>query len=208
MSTTLLVFTALRVESAAIKRETGWNVVRTGMGVERARTAAARAYAAGGDSPVAIAGLCGGVAPELEAGDIVCASELRRPHHPPVEVVGTPHLAAVLRRHGLRVVEGPILTVDHIVGPDERRTYVDEGILAVDMESGWLVPPTAGRPLGVVRVVLDAAGRRLVDPRTLVAGARSLSSLRRASAALGEWARSVSPPRRTGSIVRGDGRPR
>jgi predicted N-acyltransferase len=43
------------------------------------------------------------------------------------------------------------------------------------MESAWLAAAADGRPLAVVRVVVDAADRGLLDPRTLVAGARALA---------------------------------
>ena len=47
------------------------------------------------------------------------------------------------------------------------------------MESAWLAAGAGGRPLAVVRVVADAAGRALVDPRMLVDGlARARDALR------------------------------
>ena len=44
-----------------------------------------------------------------------------------------------------------------------------------------------GRPLAVLRVVVDRAGRRLSDPRIAVDGVRALRSLRRCSSVLSEW---------------------
>jgi 4-hydroxy-3-methylbut-2-enyl diphosphate reductase len=61
------------------------------------------------------------------------------------------------------------------------------------MESAWLAAGAAGRPLAVVRVVADAAGRSLADPRMAIAGPRALRSLRRVSGALSEWAAAVGP---------------
>src|SRR5438105_14775249 len=69
------------------------------------------------------------------------------------------------------------------------------GVLAVDMESAWLAEAADGRPLAVVRVVVETANRRLLDPRTLVAGTRALASLRRVGGALAEWADAVAPRR-------------
>jgi hypothetical protein len=46
------------------------------------------------------------------------------------------------------------------------------------MESFWL------EEAAVVRVVVDEAGRRLLHPRTLVAGVRALRALRRVGRAL------------------------
>jgi 4-hydroxy-3-methylbut-2-enyl diphosphate reductase len=63
------------------------------------------------------------------------------------------------------------------------------------MESAWLADAAAGRPFAVLRVVADAAGRHLADPRLALEGARALLSLRRAAPALAEWAAAISPRR-------------
>ena len=194
MSSGLLVIAPLRIEAAALRKRPGWTILRSGMGPSRARIAAARGLAVESEA-VAVVGLCAGVAPELRAGDVVCATELRRETRAPIPVPGSALLAAALRRRGLRVHVGPILSVDHIAGPDERRALRDDGVLAVDMESAWLAEAADGRPLAVLRVVVDAADHRLRDPRTLVAGVRALRNLRRASDALAEWADAVGPRR-------------
>ncbi len=194
MSSRLLVFAPLRIEAAALPKVPGWTVVRSGMGPARARIAAARGLAV--ESPaVAVVGFCGGVAPQLRAGDIVCATELRREDAMPVPVPGSALLAAALRRRGLRVHVGPILSIDRIAGPAERRAWIDDGVLAVDMESAWLADAADGRPFAVVRVVLDVADRSLLDPRTIAAGVHGLRNLRRASGALAEWAQAAGPRR-------------
>jgi len=185
----LLVLAPMAIEEAAVKH-CGGRVLRTGMGPQRARIAAARAQAIEA-AGVVVAGLCGGVSPELRPGDVVCATELRREDGRSVEVPGSALLVAALRRHGLRVHAGPILSSDHVLTPAER-TRVD-GAIAVDMESAWLADAAAGRPLAVLRVVVDQAGRRLADPRIAVEGVRALRSLRRSSAALDEWARAIGP---------------
>jgi 4-hydroxy-3-methylbut-2-enyl diphosphate reductase len=194
MRSALLVFAPLRVEAAALPPAPGWRVLRSGMGPSRSRIAAARGLAV--DAPaVAIVGLCAGVAPDLRAGDVVCATEIRREGRVPIPVPGSAVLTAALRRRGLRVHIGPILSVDHVAGPTERRAARSDGVLAVDMESAWLAEAADGRPLAVLRVVVDAADRSLRDPRTLVAGVRALRNLRRAAGALAEWAAAVRPRR-------------
>ncbi|MGH3002110.1 MAG: 4-hydroxy-3-methylbut-2-enyl diphosphate reductase, partial [Gaiellaceae bacterium] len=50
-----------------------------------------------------------------------------------------------------------------------------------------------GRPLAVVRVVVEARGRRLADARTVAAGIVALRNLRRASGVLAEWTESFRP---------------
>ncbi len=194
MRSGLLVLVPLRVESRAIGKRPGWKVLRTGMGPAHARIAAARGLAVD-RAAVAVVGLCAGVSPELRPGDVVCATELRREGAAPIDVPGSALLAAALRRHGLRAHAGPILSVERIAGPRERRALRYDGVLAVDMESAWLAEAAGGRPLAVLRVVVDSADRRLLDPRTLVAGIRALRNLRRAAAALDEWAGAIRPRR-------------
>jgi 4-hydroxy-3-methylbut-2-enyl diphosphate reductase len=160
------------------------------MGRSRARIAAARGLAVDARA-VAVVGVCAGVVPELRAGDVVCATELRREDGTTLPVPGSALLAAALRRRGLRVHTGPLLSIDRIAGPAERQTLADEGVLAVDMESAWLAEAAGGRPLAVLRVVVDAAGRGLLDARIVVAGVRALRSLRRSSGALSEWSEAV-----------------
>lgn len=195
MKRSLLVLVPLRVEAAALRTEPGWRVLRSGMGPARARIAAARGLAVDDAAAVAVVGLCAAVSPGLEAGDVVCATELRREGAEPIQAPASALLAAALRRHGLRAHVGPVLSTDHVAGPEERRRLQGNGVLALDMESAWLAEAAAGRPLAVLRVVVETAGRRLADPRTALAGARALVNLRRASAALAEWADAIGPRR-------------
>ncbi|MFL5936165.1 MAG: 4-hydroxy-3-methylbut-2-enyl diphosphate reductase [Gaiellaceae bacterium] len=191
MADGLLVFAPLRIEAAMLPKHHGWTVLRSGMGPERARIAAARGLAV--EAPaVAVVGLCAAVSPVLLAGDVVCATELRRDDALPVAAPGSALAAAALRRRGLRVHVGPILSLDHITSACERRAFHD-GVLAVDMESAWLADAADGRPLAVIRVVVETADRDLRDPRTIAAGIRALRNLRRAAGALAEWTKAVGP---------------
>jgi 4-hydroxy-3-methylbut-2-en-1-yl diphosphate reductase len=190
----LLVLTALRIEEHALRLPAGTRVLRSGMGPERARIAAARGLAVDARG-VAILGLCAAVSPALRAGDVVLASELRRDGADPVAVPGSAMLAAALRRRGLRVQIGPVHSLDHVAGPKERAALQDEGVIAVDMESAWFADAAGGRPLVVLRVVVETSTRRLADPRTLGASLRALRSLRGASRVLGEWSASFAPRR-------------
>jgi 4-hydroxy-3-methylbut-2-enyl diphosphate reductase len=180
----LLVLAPLRLEGTALRR--AGRVLVAGMGSERAAVAAARALAIPART-VAVAGVCGGVAAELRAGDVVCATELRAGSVRRVVESGE-QLAASLRSRGVRAVAGPIASVARVLDPAERRALAADGVLAVDTESAWLADGANGRPLAVVRAVADADGRRLADPRMLVEGPRALLALRRSSAALAQWA--------------------
>src|SRR5690349_12689339 len=114
---TLLVLAPMAIEEAALRTKS--RVLRTGMGPARARIAAARGLAIDAGS-VAIAGLCGGVDPQLRPGDVVCANELRREDGTSVAIEGSAELAEVARRHGLRAHVGAILSTDRILTPGER----------------------------------------------------------------------------------------
>jgi len=181
----LLVLAPMAIEEAALRSK--GRVLRTGMGPERARIAAARALAIEVQN-VAIAGLCGGVDPALRPGDVVCANELRCQDGTTVPVPGATELAETARRHGLRAHVGPVVSADRVLTPAERSKL--DGALAVDMESAWLAGSAGGRPLAVMRVVVDGAGRRLTDPRIALDGVRALRALRRCSAVLSEWSAS------------------
>ena len=178
----LLILAPMAIEEVALRTKS--RVLRTGIGPQRARIAAARGLAIEANG-VVIAGLCGGVDPRLRPGDVVCASELRREDGSTVEITGGARLADVVRRHGLRAYVGAIVSTDRVLTPAERTRL--NGALAVDMESAWLAEAAGGRPLVVLRVVVDAAGRRLADPRIAVDGVRALRTLRRCGAVLSEW---------------------
>jgi 4-hydroxy-3-methylbut-2-enyl diphosphate reductase len=202
VTTGLLVLAPLRVEYATLRGIPNARVLRTGMGPARARTAAARALAVDAHT-VAVAGVCAGVDPTLRPGDVVCANELRREGADPVEVPDAELLAAALRRRGLSVRVGPLVSTDRLTGPDERRRL---DALAVDMESAWLADGAGGRPLAVLRVVADVAGRSLLDPRLLRDGGQALVSLYRARPALADWAIEAAadealPPARAGGVA-------
>jgi 4-hydroxy-3-methylbut-2-en-1-yl diphosphate reductase len=188
MADGLLVFAPLRIEAAVLPRRRGWTVIRSGMGPARARVAAARGLAVDARA-VCIVGLCAAASPELRSGDVVCATELRTADATlPVE---SATLADLLRDEGFRVQTGPVFSTERITNPDERRRL--DGILAVDMESAWLAGAADGRPLAVVRVVVEEADRNLVDVRTAAAGIKALRNLRRAAAVLDEWADAAQP---------------
>jgi 4-hydroxy-3-methylbut-2-en-1-yl diphosphate reductase len=184
----LLIYAPLRLEAAClgpgVRRSA--RVLRAGMGPERARVAAARGLACDA-SGVAVVGLCAAAVTGLEPGDVVLGSELLRADADPVAVPGSRMLAAALRRRGLRVHTGPIASVDRIAGPTERRYLGAEGAIAVDMESAWLAAGADGRPLVVLRTIVERTGRDLVDPRAAAAGVRALAALRKAAPVLDEW---------------------
>jgi 4-hydroxy-3-methylbut-2-enyl diphosphate reductase len=200
----LIVAAPLRVEARALRRGApDLRVVRTGVGPARARRAASR-LRADSASRVAIAGLCGALDADFAPGDVVVAAELQGVDVP---LAGVAELAAGVREQGLRVHVAPIVSVAHVVRGARRRALGASGAGAVDMESAWLAAGAAGRPLAVVRVVLDGPNHELLRPALAGNLLRALRALRTVARALQLWepelsdqdlrrARSVAWPRR------------
>jgi len=176
----LTICTALRLEAAAARGAA--RVVRTGMGPRRAARSMQRLNGVG---PVAMLGVAGGVAPAVQVGDVVVATEVRAGD----VVVGCPSaplLAGELRRAGLRVHLGPIATVDSL------RSKPPAGVLAVDMESAAVgVAAGDGRPFAVVRVVTDTVAQPLWRPDIVTRGWRALRTLRAVVPVVEKWAAAV-----------------
>jgi 4-hydroxy-3-methylbut-2-en-1-yl diphosphate reductase len=189
----LLVLAPLGMEARALAATLGRErVVRTGMGAARAERSSGLALSLPGDA-VAVVGFCGGLDPDLRAGDLVVATEVRGPDGT-VSCPSAALLASELGRSGIRVRSGPIVSTDHVVARQERKRLAEAGAVAVDMESAWLAAGAGGRPLAVVRAVVDRPGRELGRPvATTLGGLKAYRSLRRAGPTLERWAAAVAP---------------
>jgi len=180
----LLGLTPLRVEAVAARLGArGGRVVRTGMGAVAARAAASRAAAIAAER-VVIAGVCGALDPELSPGDLVLASELLGgdPDGDAPRLEDPEGVADALRDRGLGAVHvGPILTTERILTGPAREEAHAGGAIAVDLESAWLAAAAAGRPLTVIRAVVDTPASELrASIATARHGIRALRSIARA----------------------------
>ena len=185
----LLVCAPLRLEARAVRRGldgTAATVVATGYGPRRA---AARAATLGPLSfgALAVAGTGGGLADDLTPGDLVVASEVSD-GQTVTPIPSAQLLAGELRRAGLRVRTGRVVTVGHLFRPGQRDRLAAGGAIAVDMESAELVKAARGRPVAVIRAISDTPGRPLLRPGALGGGVAALRSLRAAGPALARWA--------------------
>jgi len=178
----LLLLAPLRIEALAVRSSLpGVKVRRTGMGPRAGDVDLGDADAVG------VAGLCGAVDPDLRAGDIVLATELRSEETGMIPCPDSALLAEPLRRLGLSPKSGPVYCSPRVLSREERLALRGTGVVAVDMESAWIARAAGDRPVAVLRVVVDTAGRRLVSPRTVLAGILGLWRLRQAGAAFVDW---------------------
>ena len=170
----------------------GGEVRVSGYGPERARRRAER-LAGEAFGALAVAGTGGGLTADLRPGDVVVATEVTDG----VTTTRCPSaglLAGELRRAGLAVRAGPVVSVDRLRGGREKARAASAGAVVVDLESAWLAEGAAGRPLAVVRAVSDTPDRPLL-PGGLAGGWRALRSLRAAGPAMTRWAAAAGPRR-------------
>ena len=162
-----LAFEARLIEKAFAREwRRGPEVACAGPGPERAWAVAARLVAEGARVLVSF-GLCAGLDPALEAGDLMLAEAVigasGRAFQTDAARRGA--LAARLSEAGLRVVGGVLLGQGRQIGraEDKAALFASTGARAVDMESHGVAraAEAAGVPFLVARAVADPAGRNL-----------------------------------------------
>jgi 4-hydroxy-3-methylbut-2-enyl diphosphate reductase len=184
----LTVATPLWVENFAVKRSLPTSrVVLTGMGPRRSRGNRAKIA---GDGPLAVMGVAGGLAEDVQPGDVVVASEVRE-GLTCVVTLRSSDLAESLREMGFRVHVGPIVSVPRVAGANERAALARTGAIAVDTETAQLLDGWPGRPLAVVRTIVDTADAPLWRIGTSKRGIHALALLRRAAPAVAAWASTI-----------------
>ncbi len=197
--TTLLILAPLGMEARALRRGVrSAAVVKTGMGPEAAIRAGRQVVALAGAGPVAVAGFCGGLRPEIRTGDVIVGSEVRGPGGV-VILPSAPAVAEALRSAGLTVHVGSIVSSDRVAFGARRALAAADGSMGVDMESYWLLEKYAGPlaqtpgPAAVVRAVSDTVGERFFGGMLPTGWLRAYLSLTRVGAALEVWANGLGP---------------
>src|SRR3954449_7733090 len=122
---------ALRAEAFAVRRGTRVPVTRVGMRATHPDRALADA------GPIAMLGVAAGVAPQVQVGDVVVATEVRG-DSVTVASPAAPLVAGALRRAGLTVHTGPLATHPRLARCDDFAALAMSGAIAVDMESAVL----------------------------------------------------------------------
>jgi 4-hydroxy-3-methylbut-2-en-1-yl diphosphate reductase len=191
----LLVLAPMALEARAVRRGApDARVVRSGVGPRRSRRAADVAASTPADA-VAVAGVGGGLDANLRPGQIVVADRLLlRDGTMVAECPGAGIIVSLLRRRGVDARVGPIASVSRPASGATRSALRETGAVVVDMESAWLAGAAAGRPLVVLRAVLDTPSRELWRPlRTVTGFLAAERALRTAAGALAEWSAGVRP---------------
>ncbi|HEX7095323.1 MAG TPA: 4-hydroxy-3-methylbut-2-enyl diphosphate reductase [Acidimicrobiales bacterium] len=194
MTPGLLALAPLRIEANAVQRGAPRaEVLTTGMGPERARRSAFNLAARCAHArAVAVTGFSGALQRDIAPGTVIVADEVRGPFGA-VPIVPPTLLVSALRRAGLNVRVGPIVSAEQMVRGRDRLALAESGAIAVDMESGWLVEAAPSRPRAVVRVVVDTPERELPSWWTLSDGLRAYRALSRAASVLDLWASTIMP---------------
>jgi len=176
----MTICVALRTEHLAVRRGTSAPVTRVGMRAPRANVVAQL------PGPVAMLGVAGGVAPWVQVGDVVVATEVRS-DGTTVQCPSAPLLAGALRRCGLTVHLGPIATQHSLARGDDFARLAMTGALAVDMESATVATAAGDRPFAVVRVVTDTPAAPLARPGIVRDGYRALRTLTQVARVMDDW---------------------
>jgi 4-hydroxy-3-methylbut-2-enyl diphosphate reductase len=182
----LLIWTPLSFEERAVRRgltSPEVTVRRAGYGTIRAAQRAAD-LDHGSFSQIAVMGVGAGLTEDLSPGDLVVATSVGA-----IECGSAELLAGELRRAGLRVHLGPVVTVDHLVKKTERAELAATGAILADMETAALAGAAvaAGLPVVVVRAVSDGLSDRPVAG-IVSGGLAALRALRAAAPVVQRWA--------------------
>ena len=154
----ILVTACYRIEARWITRRPGVRIVRTVVG-ERSRETMEQLGDEVTDASFLIAsGFCGGVDPQIRKGQLFLARAVR---HQGEEIRIDPDLLDRARQAldggTAKHHSGLCASVDRVLQPDEKRALADDGVSAVDMETGPLArwATKSGLPFLALRVVLD-----------------------------------------------------
>lgn len=175
----ILILTAVELEARALARRLELPAITLlpfpafGRGLLRVAPVGLRAgllasrwprLLAGFNHPLVVSGgVCGGLAPDLRAGQLVLPESVLGPDGERLNVTPTPHRQATELAGAAR--GGTLVTSREVVGSAEAKSalFARTGAVAVDMESSVILAHAAGAgcPALVVRGVSDTAAESL-----------------------------------------------
>ncbi|HET9076139.1 MAG TPA: 4-hydroxy-3-methylbut-2-enyl diphosphate reductase [Acidimicrobiales bacterium] len=171
-------------------------VVRTGAGASRAAASAGALIGTRRPGAVAVAGVAGGLHPGVDPGTVVVADQVLADDGTVVAVLDSAGIiAAELRKRGMPVKVGPVISTPRLVEGSRRADLAATGAVAVDCETAYLLGAPWGVPVAVVRVIADTPERELRSLATISGGFTALRRLSAAAPVLDGWGRSIAPRR-------------
>ena len=175
--TTAAVLTPLRSERTALRGVVSAPVIRSGRGPSRC---------IGCTGPVLVAGVAGALSRQLRPGDLVVATDLRTDTGIS-RSLAAPLLFGAVRRLGLRVHLGPLLSRTRVVFGRDRAAQAESGAVAVDTESAYLAAQVAAGQTVALRAISDTPDAGLLSPGIIWRGISALRALRAAAPAIDQW---------------------
>jgi 4-hydroxy-3-methylbut-2-enyl diphosphate reductase len=133
--------------------------------------------------------LAGGLVDGQRPGDLVVADRVLDSLGTTVALLPSAALlASELRARGVQATTGAIISTEKVVvGEAERRSLVERGAIAVDLESSTLAAHAWRAPVAVVRAISDASEHELRPPSLTPGGSKALSALRSAAPVIDAW---------------------
>ncbi len=151
-------------------------LVKTGMGLARAATAAGAVTDASRFDLIVSTGCAGALAPDLLPGDLAVASAIidNGGAHFETNITQREQIRRAAVRAALHVAAGPVLCSPHVLATEaEKYAAAAHGAIAVEMEGAPIAASAghAGIPFVSVRAILDTAATELphlgkvIDPQ-------------------------------------------
>lgn len=175
--TTGAVLTPLRSERTALRGVVSAPVIRSGRGPSRR---------IGCTGPVLVAGVAGALNRQLRPGDLVVATDLRTDTGIS-RSLAAPLLFGAVRRLGLPVHLGPLLSRTRVMLGRDRAVHAASGAVAVDTESAYLAAQVPAGQTVALRAISDTPDAGLLSPGIIWRGISALKALRSAAPAIDQW---------------------
>jgi 4-hydroxy-3-methylbut-2-enyl diphosphate reductase len=123
---------------------------------------------------------------QLRPGDLVVAADLRTDTGV-AQSLAAPLLFGAVRRLGLPVHFGPLLSRTRVVLGRDRAAQAESGAVAVDTESAYLAAQVAAGQTVALRAISDTPDAGLLSPGIVWRGISALRALRAAAPAIDQW---------------------